>query len=164
MVDRAQPSVSDSENRWQGHLAITREVLLRILLRSAGGDEDFTRAERILYTTCEFWAAIRTRSIAAHLGAQIAENLHNASAAFSAIGANHVANSLNACHRELAAALTAEQLLEPLAALENELSVTSDPVDLLIAHYATAMKDGARVSSERPDFDAVDLPRRAARQ
>ena len=53
---------------WRGHLPITCEMLLPILERAAAGANDFSRAERILYTTCEFWAAVGMRSIVTHLG------------------------------------------------------------------------------------------------
>ena len=56
---------------WRGHLPITSRMLLRILSKAAAGKSEFSRAERILYTACEFWAAAAARSIAAHLGAPL---------------------------------------------------------------------------------------------
>jgi hypothetical protein len=147
-VDRAHPRASrvqrkDSPiDKWRGHSPITHEVLLSILLRAAAGEQDFTRDERILYTACEFWAAIQARSIVTHLGSKAGDNLRNAVVAFSAIGATHVASRLTALHNDLATAPTAERLLQGLSALENELPKTLDPVDRLIALYATAMKQG----------------------
>src|ERR1700719_3187162 len=70
---------------WRGHLPITSEMLLSILERAAASENVFSRAERILFTTCEFWAAIATRSIATHLGSEALDNLRNAIYAFSAI-------------------------------------------------------------------------------
>jgi hypothetical protein len=145
-VDRAHPSVFGAPrkisplDRWRGHFRIAHEVLLPILLRAAAGDNDFTRAERILYTACEFWAAIQARSIVTHLGSKTADNLLNAIVAFSAIGALHVASTLSAGYNDLAIARTTQRLLEALTALENELSKTLDPVDHLIACYATDIK------------------------
>jgi hypothetical protein len=138
-------------NRWCGHSPIAHEVLLSILLRAAVGDQDFTRDERILYTACEFWAAIQARSIVAHLGSTARDNLRNAAEAFSAIGATNVASLLNAVHRDPASAPTTERLLQGLAALENELPDTLDPVDHLIAGYATGMKQSLRSRARGSD-------------
>jgi len=130
---------------WCGHSPIAHEVLLSILLRAAAGHQDFTRDERILYTACEFWAAIQARSIVTHLGSKARDNLRDAAVAFSAIGATHVARLLIAVHRGPASAPKTERLLQGLAALENELPHTLDPVDLLIADYATGMKQRSRL-------------------
>jgi len=123
-------------------------VLLSILLRAAAGDRDFTRDERILYTVCEFWAAVQARSIVTHLGPRVGENLRNAAAAFSAIGARHAGSLLNAAHHELATAPPTERLLRDLAALESDFSKTLDPVDRLIAGYANDL----RQSSPSPPY------------
>jgi hypothetical protein len=129
---------------WCGHSPIAHEVLLSILLRAAVGDQDFTREERILYTACEFWAAIHARSIVTHLGSKARDNLRDAAVAFSSIGATHVASLLDAVHRDRASAPKTERLLHGLAILENELPYTLDLVDHLIASYATGMKQSSR--------------------
>lgn len=121
---------------WQGHRPITSAKLLPILERATAGDDDFSRAERILYTTCEFWAAVAARSILTQLGSEVADDLGYANVAFNAIGATHVANSLTSTLRALASARTTQRLLACLSALENELLSTQDPVDDLIATFA----------------------------
>jgi hypothetical protein len=128
---------------WRGHLPITSEILLTILERAEASENVFSRAERILFTTCEFWAAIATRSIATHLGSEALDNLRNAICAFSAIGAVHVENTLNAVLSGLVNAPTRRQYLECLAALEDELPKTKDPVDQLIARFAENLKESA---------------------
>jgi hypothetical protein len=130
---------------WRGHPPIAHEVLLSILLRAAAGDQNFTRDERILYTACEFWAAIQSRSIVTHLGLKARDYLRDAAVAFLAIGATHVASLLNAVQRDPASALTTELLLQGLAALENELPNTLDPVDHWIARDATGTKQSSRL-------------------
>jgi hypothetical protein len=130
---------------WRGHLPITYEILLPILKRAAAGANDFSRAERILYTTCEFWAAVGTRSMVAHLGSEVVDNLESAIFAFSAIGAEHVENTLNAVFGDLAKAPTVQGRLECLAALEDDLSNTHDPVDELIACFARDLKESSAV-------------------
>jgi hypothetical protein len=130
---------------WRGHLPITHETLLAILERAAAGSGDFSRAERILYTTCEFWAAVDARSIVTHLGSEVVDNLQDAIFAFSAIGALHVKNTLNAFYGDLANAPTKQRLLERLAALEDDLSKTKDPVDYLIARFAENLQERSAV-------------------
>jgi hypothetical protein len=152
--DRAQPSAFRARckttplDSWRGHFPITHDVLLPILLRAAAGDKDFTRTERILYTACEFWAAIQARSIVTHLGSKSADNLLDAIVAFSAIGATQVARTLNAGYNDMAIAGTAQRRFEGLAALENELSKTLDPVDHLIARYAADMKQRVELPAQ----------------
>ena len=119
------------------------------VLRAAAGDHNFRHDERILYTVCEFWAAIQARSIVEHLGSRACENVRNAAVAFSAIGATQVGSLLNAVDHDLATAPTRERLLEGLAALEHQLSGALDPVDRLIAGYATAMREGSRTPTSR---------------
>jgi hypothetical protein len=128
---------------WRGHLPITSEMLLPILKRAAASDNAFSRPERILYTTCEFWAAIAGRSIVTHLGSEVLDNLRDAICAFSAIGAVHVENTLNAALSELVNAPTTRRNRECLAALEDELPKTKDPVDQLIARFAQNLKESA---------------------
>jgi hypothetical protein len=132
-----------SIDTWRGHLPITSEILLTILKRAAARENVFSRAERILYTTCEFWAAIAARSIVIHLGSEALDNLRNAIYAFSAIGAVHVENTLNAVLSDLVNAPTQRRYLECLAALEDELPKTKDPVDQLIARFAENLKESA---------------------
>ena len=132
-------------------------MLLPILERAAASDNAFSRAERILYTTCEFWAAIAGRSIVTHLGSEVLDNLRDAICAFSAIGAVHVENTLNAALSELVNAPTKRRNCEYLAALEDELSKTKDPVDQLIARFAENLKESIADC-------AAAIPRSAARR
>jgi hypothetical protein len=129
-------------------------MLLPILERAAASGNEFSRAERILYTTCEFWAAIAARSIVTHLGSKVLDNLRDAIYAFSAIGAAHVENTLNAVLSDLVNAPTKRRYLECLAALEDELSKTKDPVDQLIARFAENLKSIADCAAAIPQSAA----------
>ena len=120
---------------WRGHLQVTYHRLLPILTRAALGDIEFSRAERILYTVCEFWSAIAARTLVSHLGSQAVDNLQVAATAFSEIGAMNVVDSLNAALEDLPNA-TQQQFRERLSALEGELHNTTDAVDQLIARFA----------------------------
>jgi hypothetical protein len=128
---------------WRGHLPITYEVFLPILERAATGETAFSCSERILYTTCEFWAAVTAQSIVTHLGSEVIDNLRNAMVAFSTIGAKHVANTLNAVLSDLSNVTTKQGRLACLAALEHELPKTNDRVDQLIARFASHMKESS---------------------
>lgn len=130
---------------WRGHFPITSEILLPILERAAAGENEFSRAERILYTACEFWAATAARSIVLHLGSEVVDNLQKASFAFSTIGALHVRDTLNAVLSDLANARTKRRYRECLAALEEDLLKTKDPVDQLIARFAEHLKESCAV-------------------
>jgi len=121
---------------WHGHLRVTYLRLLPILTRAALGDSEFSRAERILYTACEFWAAIAARTLVSHLGSQVDDKLQSAATAFSEIGAMDVADALNRARDDLASGITKQQSRERLHALEDELRMTTDTVDQLIAHFA----------------------------
>ena len=125
--------------KWQGHRAVTSDKLLPILKRAAAGHEHFSHAERILYTTCEFWAAVAAQSIITYLDADILEDLRNTVVAFRSIGAANVVNSLDAALRELRNVTTQQRVLECLVALEIELADTQDPVDQLIARFAATL-------------------------
>jgi hypothetical protein len=130
---------------WRGHLPITSRMLRRILNKAAAGKSQFSCAERILYTTCEFWAAAAARSIVTHLGSEVVDNLEDAIFAFSRIGAGHVENTLIAFLRDLDTPPTKPRYLERLTALEEDLLKTKDPVDHLIARFAEDLQEGIAV-------------------
>jgi hypothetical protein len=120
---------------WSGHFPITSIALLSVLNRAAAGQEEFSQAERALYVACEFWAALNARELEAHLNLDVADPLHDARFAFSAMGAEHLVNTL------LEAVippgdLTQDQHRQWIATLEEQLLRVADPVDVLIARSA----------------------------
>jgi hypothetical protein len=131
---------------WGGHLPITSEMLLPILQRAASGANDFTYAERILYTACEFRAAVAARTIVTHLGSETRDNLHNAILAFTALGALRFASALSAALCALTDTPTKRHLYRRLRALENDLIDSKESIDHLIADFAEKVKQacGAR--------------------
>ena len=133
---------------WRGHLPITSEVLLSILERAVRGGPDSSFDEHILYTACEFWAAIFARTVVKHLGSKAVDNLRSAGIAFSVIGALRVASTLNAALGELTNAPTKSRRRACLRALEDELPKTKDAVDQLIADFAKNLKEGYGSHSE----------------
>lgn len=121
---------------WHGHLPITQLRMLSILERCTLGRSDFTLAERGLYTACEFWAAVKTHTLNAHLGSDAAERLRQASLVFTAMGAVHAGRSIDATRRGLATPLTPQQRRRRVSALEGQLRSVDEPIDQLIARFA----------------------------
>jgi hypothetical protein len=146
---RAHCGSDPQRGTWRGHRPITHEVLLSILQRAAADKDDFSRAERILYMACEFWAAIAARTIAKDLGSDVVRSLQNAIIAFSTIGAMSVVGTLNAALGDLVNAPTNQHRRECLSALERDLSGTKDPVDQLIARFAEKLKQCSDACADR---------------
>jgi hypothetical protein len=120
---------------WRGHFPITSIALLSILNRAATGQEEFSHSERVLYVACEFWAAVNALELEAHLDPEVADPLHDARFAFSAIGAEHLANNL------LQPVVPTGDLTQDghgqwIAILQEQLLRVADPIDVLIARFA----------------------------
>jgi hypothetical protein len=120
---------------WRGHFPITSIALLSILNRAAAGQEEFSQAERILYVACEFWAAVNALELEAHVDLDVADALHDARFAFSAIGAEHLVNTLLQVD-----APTGDRMQDGhrqwIATLQEQLLRVADSVDVLIARFA----------------------------
>jgi len=123
-------------NRWQGHLPGASLALSALLKRAGRGGLQFTAAERSLFTACEFWVAVKTRTLATHLGAHAADALRNLSIVYSAMGAHHVARVLFAGIGEIDTTASPSGRFECLTALQQHIADTADPVDQLIAGLA----------------------------
>jgi hypothetical protein len=144
-------------NRWQGHLPGTSLALSALLERAARGGVQFTAAERSLFTACEFWVAVKTRTLAAHLGAYAADALRSQSIVYSAMGAHHVARVLIAGIGEIDSMATPSGRLECLTALQQHIADTADPVDQLIAGLAHNLGLSAVAWTYRVAGGAADL-------
>jgi hypothetical protein len=123
-------------NRWQGHLPGASLALSALLQRAGRGGLQFTAAERSLFTACEFWVAVKTRTLATHLGAHAADALRNLSIVYSAMGAHHIARVLFAGIGEIDSTASPSGRFECLTALQQHIADTADPVDQLIAGLA----------------------------
>jgi hypothetical protein len=120
---------------WRGHLPITSVALLAILNRAIAGQTLFSRAERVFYLACEFWAAVNGRELEAHLDLDAADPLHDARLAFSAIGAGRIVAVLR--HADIPAGTRAKRgRRQSIAVVEEQLLRTQDSVDVLIAEFA----------------------------
>ena len=126
-------------NRWQGLLPCASLALSALLERAVRGGGQFTVAERSLFSACEFWAAVETRTVAAHLGAHAADTLRNLSIVYSAMGAHHVARVLMAGIGEIDITASPSVRFACLTALQQQMASTADPVDQLIAGLAHSL-------------------------
>jgi len=122
---------------WRGHHPITSVALLSLLDRAAVGQPDFSRVERQLWVVCEFWAAVNACELDAHLDSGTEDPLHDAHCAFRAIGADHVADTLDRAAVETAGdSQPVASLRYRSAELEHQLLRVPDAVDDLIARFA----------------------------
>jgi hypothetical protein len=109
---------------------------LRLLSRAAQSGVQFSLAERSLFLACEFWTAVCTRGLAAHLGADAIDALRYIGMIYSAIGAHGVASAAFVAIGELQSAAHPQERHRCLANLQERLLKTRDPVDELIARLA----------------------------
>jgi hypothetical protein len=120
---------------WEGHDRDTSARLLDVIITASTGSAKVSRADRILFVACEFWAAARNHTLLEQLRDDSVAQLRAAEESFASIGLKRSAK----CLRLGRVALTAE----PAAALqdvaqdiENWLADVDEPVDMMIAEFA----------------------------
>ena len=126
-------------NRWQGHLPAASAALRALLERASRGGAEFTAPERALFAACEFWVAVQTRTLGAHLGPLGADPMRYLSIVYAAMGAPDLARLLIVGVGELRDAATPSERLKRLAALQELMARTQEPVDRLIAELAQGL-------------------------
>lgn len=124
---------------------------MSILSRAALGASHFTVAERGLFVACEFWAAVKARTLSSHLGANALEQLQIAATTFKAIGAADFAYQLDCTLGELPYLGGDEQRRQCIAVLESCLLLTTDPVDELLARFAAVVAPTPLHRTAEPD-------------
>jgi hypothetical protein len=122
---------------WKGHRPATSAVLVDLLTTAHTGGVRFSRSERVLFTACEFWAAARNRALAGLLCDDADGQLYAAEQAFKTIGLNKAALVLRSGHMKLTEIDRPLPLQRVAAAIENALAAIDEPVDEVIANYAT---------------------------
>jgi hypothetical protein len=127
----------DIAEAWRGHHPVTSMALLSLLDRAAAGQLDFSRVERHLWVASEFWAAVNSCELDAHLDSAANDPLCEARFAFSSIGAEHVVDALYRAAVGAAGTQPRAVRRHCIADLENELLRVPDPVDVLIARFAS---------------------------
>ena len=116
---------------------MTSVALLALLDRAAAGQLDFSRVERHLWVASEFWAAVNSCELDAHLDSAANDPLCEARLAFSAIGAERFVDALQRAAVGAAGTQPRAVRRHCIADLENELLRVPDPVDVLIARFAS---------------------------
>jgi hypothetical protein len=79
---------------WSGHERDTSAMLLNVLTTATTGSAKISRADRVLFTACEFWAAARNGSLMDQLRQEPPAQLRAAEAAFTVIGITKAATVL----------------------------------------------------------------------
>lgn len=137
MLDSSN-SEAKSMDRWRGHLPVTTTALEAIFAKRLAGAATLTMADRVLYTACEMRCAVAMRNIVQLLGSEDPIGvLRGAATAFATIGAVHFVRDLQRAADEIARAPTPGRRRHCLAVLEDRLLCTDDPIDTLIARYAS---------------------------
>jgi hypothetical protein len=127
---------------WYGHFPITSFVLRALLKKRAAADAaGLSRAEGILLTACQFWAAMATRELALYLAPEPVPRLLLAFGAYSEIGAVRVASALRVVLADRPEMLSSTWLRQQAFDLEARLLDTEDAVDHLIAQFAAEHLD-----------------------
>ena len=121
---------------WRGHPLATSAVLLELLERAAGGANHFSRAERVLATACEFWAAAKNRTLREYLRDTPIDKLQAAEVSFAAIGLVNIVPILQVGRIDLTQVNPPVSLHKVAGGIEEALSRTTEPVDELIADFA----------------------------
>jgi hypothetical protein len=123
-------------DNWQGHQPATSRVLLKLFERASRGGSHFSRAERVLATACEFWAAAQNRTLSEHLGNSAIKQMQAAEESFAAIGLVNTATILRLGRLDLTSLDSPGPLRTVAARIEETLTHSADPVDELIREFA----------------------------
>ena len=126
----------DAATNWDGHAPATSEVLLDVITTATTGSAKVSRADRILFTACEFWAAARNRTCISQLSEDAADQLTAAETAFNVIGLVKSANILRTSRIALTDLQPRRSVQEVAEYLETALAEVDEPVDEMIADYA----------------------------
>jgi hypothetical protein len=135
-MNRGCPLSKDVETNWDGHAPATSEVLLDVITTATTGSAKVSRADRILFTACEFWAAARNRTCISQLSDDAADQLQAAETAFKVIGLVKSANILRTSRIALTELEPRRSVQEVAEYLETALAEVDEPVDEMIAEYA----------------------------
>ena len=124
------------------HERTTVAALVAILDRAAAGRRALSSEENMLFIACQIWAGASMHSLPTLLRCRPAESLHTASMAFAAMGATQTAVTLQRAADRAKAASTSRQVRRFLRELGQRLRASAEPVDLLIARFASTLVPG----------------------
>jgi hypothetical protein len=126
----------DKTPNWQGHKAVTSAELLDIMTKAATGSAKLSRADRVLFTVCEFWASARNRTLMTQLDDEPFSQLRAAEIAFAEIGLSNAASIVRRARLELAESKASVPSVQFVEKLENALAEDYESVDQVIADFA----------------------------
>jgi hypothetical protein len=129
------PKKNESHD-WSGHKPATSAVLLDVITTAATGSAQVSRADRVLFTACEFWASARNGSLLGQLSDEPLTQLRAAEAAFTVIGLRKAAGIVQRGRMALMKTSPPVSLKVVADGIEGELATLDEPVDQMIADFA----------------------------
>jgi len=124
---------------WSGHERDTTAMLLDVLTTATTGSAKISRANRVLFTACEFWAAARNGSLLEQLRENPLAQLRAAEAAFTVIGLTKAPGVLHHGRLALTQSDPPVTLQSVVEFIETSLAELDEPVDRMIADYAGSL-------------------------
>jgi hypothetical protein len=121
---------------WEGHKPATSAVLLDVITTATTGSAKVSRADRVLFTACEFWASARNGSLLSQLSDDPVTQLRAAEAAFTVIGLTKAASIVQSGRLAMMKTSPPVPLEVVTDNLEKELATLDEPVDQMIADFA----------------------------
>ena len=121
---------------WEGHKPATGALLLDVITTAASGSAKVSRADRVLFTACEFWASARNGSLLSQLSDDAVTQLRAAEAAFTVIGLKKAAGIVQRARMDMMKTSPPVPLQAVTDNLEKELATLDEPVDQMIADFA----------------------------
>ena len=121
---------------WEGHKPATSALLLDVITTAATGSAQVSRADRVLFTACEFWASARNGSLLGQLSDEPLTQLRAAEAAFTVIGLRKAAGIVQRGRMALMKTSPPVSLKVVADGIEGELATLDEPVDQMIADFA----------------------------
>ena len=121
---------------WSGHERDTSSVLLDVITTATSGSAKISRADRVLFTACEFWAAARNGSLTELLRGAPLARLRAAETAFNVIGLTKATRVLNHGRVALTENASPAALRNVVEFIETSLADLDEPVDRIIGDYA----------------------------
>jgi hypothetical protein len=121
---------------WEGHKPVTSALLLDVITTAATGSAKVSRADRVLFTACEFWASARNSSLLSQLSDDPVTQLRAAEAAFTVIGLKKAAGIVQRARMDMMKTSPPVPLEAVTNSLEKELATLDEPVDQMIADFA----------------------------
>ena len=134
MIERGKKTCEMPD--WNGHERDTSAVLFDVLTTATTGSGRISRADRVLFTACEFWAAARNGSLIDHLRRESSAQLRAAEAAFTVMGITKAATVLRLGRMALTESVPPVSLGRVVEFIETSLAELNEPVDRLIGAYA----------------------------